>query len=109
MKREARLGETSGQVLSASAKKLRFRTQRSRPNCFEPAGRIRPDRLVYCARRHIASRRVHAICCRSGCCSRRIATVAWWDRVWPPAALGVALLMSLVWVALLGYGIARLL
>jgi len=55
MKREARLGETSGQVLSASAKKLRFRTQRSRPNCFEPAGRIRPDRLAYCARRHIAS------------------------------------------------------
>jgi hypothetical protein len=39
----------------------------------------------------------------------RVAVVAWWNRVWPPAALGVALLVNLAWVGLLGYGIARLL
>jgi hypothetical protein len=35
--------------------------------------------------------------------------VAWWDRVWPPAALAVAALINAVWVGLLGYGLVRLL
>jgi hypothetical protein len=39
----------------------------------------------------------------------RVALVAWWDRVWPPAALGVALAVNVAWIGLLGYGPVRLL
>jgi hypothetical protein len=35
--------------------------------------------------------------------------VAWWNRVWPPTALSVALLVNLAWIGVLAYGIARLL
>ena len=39
----------------------------------------------------------------------RVAVVAWWGRVWPPAALGVAVLIDAARIGLLGYGIARFL
>jgi hypothetical protein len=39
----------------------------------------------------------------------RVDLVAWWNRVWPPAALGVALAVNAAWIGLLGYGLARLL
>jgi hypothetical protein len=39
----------------------------------------------------------------------RVDAVTWWHWVWPPAAMAVALAVNLAWVALLGYGIARLL
>ena len=39
----------------------------------------------------------------------QVAFVALWDRVWPPAALAVALLIDAAWVGLLGYGLVRLL
>jgi len=35
--------------------------------------------------------------------------VAWWDWVWPPAALGVALAVNVAWIGLIGYGLVRLL
>jgi hypothetical protein len=39
----------------------------------------------------------------------RTGVVALWHRVWPPAALGVALLVNVAWIGLLGYGLVRLL
>jgi hypothetical protein len=38
-----------------------------------------------------------------------VSVVAWWDLVWPPAALAVALAVNVAWLGLLGYGLARLL
>jgi len=39
---------------------------------------------------------------------RVVVVVARWDRVWPPAALGMAPAINLVWVGLLGHGLVRL-
>jgi len=35
--------------------------------------------------------------------------VAWWDQVWPPAVPAVAVAVNVAWIALLGYGLVRLL
>jgi len=39
----------------------------------------------------------------------RVDVVAWWHRVWPPAALAVALIVDVTWVGLLSYGLVKLL
>jgi hypothetical protein len=35
--------------------------------------------------------------------------VAWWDRVWPLAALAVLVLVEAAWISLLAYEVVRLL
>jgi hypothetical protein len=35
--------------------------------------------------------------------------VAWWDRVWPLAALAAAVLVNAAWISVLGYEVVRLL
>jgi hypothetical protein len=35
--------------------------------------------------------------------------VAWWDRVWPLAALAVAVLVNAAWISVLAYEVVRLL
>jgi len=63
----------------------------------------------FCARRHIAFAALgHSA---RDLPSRRSvrAVVAWWDWVWPPAALGVALAVNVAWIGLIGYGLVRLL
>jgi hypothetical protein len=53
-----------------------------------------------------------AVSGRSDRCLRdsvRVAFVAWWDQVWPPAVPAVAVAVNVAWIALLGYGLVRLL
>jgi hypothetical protein len=35
--------------------------------------------------------------------------VAWWDRVWPVAALALAVLVDAAWISVLAYEVVRLL
>jgi hypothetical protein len=47
--------------------------------------------------------------CFEWCPCWLVSVVAWWDLVWPPAALAVSLAVNVAWLGLLGYGLARLL